>query len=499
VGKDEFKDLSPIQPEDLIASKEDYKIGSNDLLQVSITDLVGAGVETVKSARVSEKGEITLPYIGAVKVSDKTDAEAQKAIAKAFSDHNIIHNPQVSVTIAEARGRTFSILGEIARPGQYQITQNDFRVLDALVLGQAKPSNISSFYVIRKTADPKKSRIIQIPMDKLVAGDTTVNIVIRPGDMLMAPQPRKQFVHIVITKDDMKLDNKPISWDDLETRLNAIPANERLQTVIELGVADPAMPYSRYNDASLKLMGLVKKYNLAYYSDTGIERKAATQPAAEAEDVGKPMAAFDVGDKPAYPTLKDFIIKGMGHHDFDADHNVEFVIDVIHADKSKDRRLIHGKQPINMQTGKEEDVTLQPQDRLLVRQKVENSNVNPEPPAAGANANKGFIPLMAFQLTKASPWPSVKAFIAESISNVDYQNAEYRIDVIHPDKSKEIRLVKGKEPVNPQTGKVEDVALKVGDELLLREKTVAEALDRAQPAASAAPAATPVPAADHKR
>jgi beta-lactamase regulating signal transducer with metallopeptidase domain/protein involved in polysaccharide export with SLBB domain len=500
-GKEEFKDISPIEPADLVANQEDYKISPDDLLNVSISDLVGAGVETVKSTRVSETGNITLPYVDAVKVSGMTEAEARKTIAKAFQEKAVLDHAQISVTVTEARGRTFSILGEIDRAGQYAITQNDFRVLDALVLGQAKPATLSGLYVIRKTADPKKPRVIKIQVDRLVAGDPNLNIVIRGGDMLMAAQLKKQFVHVVIAKDDMKVENKPISWDDLESKLNAIPAADRQRTVIELGVADPQMPYSRYHDTSLKLMGLVQKYKLAYYSDTGVERGAATQPAAVGgdPDAGKPMAAFEVGDKPAYPTLKDFIVKGMGHHDFDADHNVEFVIDVIHADKSKDRRLIHGKQPINMQTGKEEDVTLQPQDQLLVRQKVKNSNVEGEAPAAAANANKGYIPLMAFQLTKASPWPSVNAFIAESLSDVDYEKAEYRIDVIHPDKSKEIRLVKDKQPVNPETGKVEDVALKTGDELLLREKTVAEALDRAQPAASPAPPATPVPVSDRKR
>src|SRR5206468_9446899 len=116
---------------------------------VSITDLVAAGVETVKSCRVTETGNISLPIVGVLKVAGLTEAEAETAITKTYKDKNIIANAQVSVTIVEARGRTFSILGSVDRPGQYQISQSDFRVLDALALSGGRPGDIATMAVIR--------------------------------------------------------------------------------------------------------------------------------------------------------------------------------------------------------------------------------------------------------------------------------------------------------------------------------------------------------------
>src|SRR5688500_8550772 len=51
---DEFAQASDVSAEDLQSANQDYVIGKNDLLSISISDLVGPGVETVKQARVSE-------------------------------------------------------------------------------------------------------------------------------------------------------------------------------------------------------------------------------------------------------------------------------------------------------------------------------------------------------------------------------------------------------------------------------------------------------------
>jgi polysaccharide biosynthesis/export protein len=55
------------------------------------------------------------------------------------------------VTVAEQRARTFTIAGNVAAEGQYQILQNDFRMLDALVIGRgpAQSAGVEYAYVIR--------------------------------------------------------------------------------------------------------------------------------------------------------------------------------------------------------------------------------------------------------------------------------------------------------------------------------------------------------------
>ena len=151
---EEFPLATNITAADLKVDASDYVIGRNDLLQISLTD-VTPGVETVKNARVSESGNISLPLIGPVQANGLTEAQLEKVIQQKYQDAGIVKNAKVSVTVIEARQRTFSIRGAVSRPGQYAIVQSDFRVLDALVLaGDMQVPQIEYPYVIRPAKQP---------------------------------------------------------------------------------------------------------------------------------------------------------------------------------------------------------------------------------------------------------------------------------------------------------------------------------------------------------
>jgi protein involved in polysaccharide export with SLBB domain/beta-lactamase regulating signal transducer with metallopeptidase domain len=174
---------STIRADDLVATTNEYTIGVGDLVQVSIMGLTANGVETVKSGRVSEKGEIPLPYLGRVKAAGLSESELEKSIAKSYQDKRLIDKPQVSASVVEARGRTFSIIGNVARPGQYVIAQNDFRLLDALTIAGGLTDSPESATVIRKEGD--QDRPIVSPLKDLTAGELKYNVVIRPKDTIV--------------------------------------------------------------------------------------------------------------------------------------------------------------------------------------------------------------------------------------------------------------------------------------------------------------------------
>ena len=147
-----FASATPPRPSDQVAAATDYVIGRNDLVQVSVTDLVAPGVETQKVMRVSESGFISLPLVGQVKAAGLTEAQLEEAIVAAYRDANLIQRAQVSVVTVEARNRTFSIMGAVTQPGQYAIVDSNFRLLDALVLARdvTSPTGIEYLYVVRR-------------------------------------------------------------------------------------------------------------------------------------------------------------------------------------------------------------------------------------------------------------------------------------------------------------------------------------------------------------
>jgi protein involved in polysaccharide export with SLBB domain len=78
---------SDVRADDLIP--QEYRVHPGDVLQISLSDLVGPGVETQKTVRVSVDGTISLPLIGKVHVAGLTEAELGRAVNQAFRDSGV--------------------------------------------------------------------------------------------------------------------------------------------------------------------------------------------------------------------------------------------------------------------------------------------------------------------------------------------------------------------------------------------------------------------------
>lgn len=80
---------------------------------------------------VDEKGILNLPIIGPVKCDGMTRAELAKTIADKIVAGGYISDPIVNVRFSNL---TISVLGEVNRPGRYEIAKDKISILDALAL-----------------------------------------------------------------------------------------------------------------------------------------------------------------------------------------------------------------------------------------------------------------------------------------------------------------------------------------------------------------------------
>jgi polysaccharide export outer membrane protein len=156
-GTEEFANATDPTPADQRPTKGDYTVSRNDLLQITISDLAPGAAETVKVTRVSDSGNISLPYINSLHAAGMTEIELEQAIVEAYRNANLIQNAQVSVSDVEPRGRTFSIMGAVTAPGEYQIIDSEFRVLNALVMARdTQVSGIDYLYIVRQNETSKE-------------------------------------------------------------------------------------------------------------------------------------------------------------------------------------------------------------------------------------------------------------------------------------------------------------------------------------------------------
>jgi protein involved in polysaccharide export with SLBB domain len=190
-GNKTFATAEAPRPEDLQTERTDYVVGPQDLLQITIYDLEGPGLQTIKNTRVSGTGNITLPWMNnVVKAEGLTELELQQAISQAYQQAGVLENANVSVSVGEARNRAYSVLGSVARPNQYVITDEDFRLLDALTaVGDVTNPLIDELYIVRHT-DRGTHAAGEGGMGMPASGPTTrpAGATTKPADELAPPQ-----------------------------------------------------------------------------------------------------------------------------------------------------------------------------------------------------------------------------------------------------------------------------------------------------------------------
>ena len=124
-------------------------------------------------ARISDAGAITMPLIGAVKISGQSTREAADTIAKALKEGQFLKAPEVAVALTAVRSRQVSLLGMVPRPGRYPIEEAHMKLPDLIAAGGGIAlGGADDVTVVR---DGKSQTVNALSKDfELKSGDTVV-------------------------------------------------------------------------------------------------------------------------------------------------------------------------------------------------------------------------------------------------------------------------------------------------------------------------------------
>ncbi len=104
--------------------------------QLGIGDAVHVTVhqqpDLTTDARINERGSITMPLIGEVKVAGLSPSQAAGEVAERFKKGEFLKNPQVTVAITTVRSKQVSVLGAVARPGRYPLDDTSLQLSDVI-------------------------------------------------------------------------------------------------------------------------------------------------------------------------------------------------------------------------------------------------------------------------------------------------------------------------------------------------------------------------------
>ena len=163
-----------------------YLIGSGDIIRLKFNDLTDYDGDF----QVLNDGWIFLPIIGNFFIENKTLEEARNDLISKYSKELIV--PDLQLTLIYSRPLDISIIGEVQKPGLYQIEdilENPPRLVDGLQLagGITSKSNLEDVKLIRVFKEDGEliKKITSLNLKSLVEeGDQSSNLKLSHGDVL---------------------------------------------------------------------------------------------------------------------------------------------------------------------------------------------------------------------------------------------------------------------------------------------------------------------------
>lgn len=181
-----------------VALKPDNVLGFGDVIEVSVweappatlfgvtvTDArTGAGIATARNAVLPEQvvnasGEITIPFVGAVRAAGRTLEQLQQDIAARLQGK--ANQPQVLARVLRNVSSNVTVVGDVSQAQRMPLTAKGERLLDALASagGVRQPVGKISLQVTRG------AQVLTQPLERVIA-DPTENILLQPGDVITA-------------------------------------------------------------------------------------------------------------------------------------------------------------------------------------------------------------------------------------------------------------------------------------------------------------------------
>ncbi len=187
----------------LAQKKTDYRIGSGDVLEISVYGLEKRGEYRTVTMRVEASGEIKLPIIPPINVKGLTVAELERKITDVMIAVDFIKSPRISVVVTEYQSRRVAVLGSVNAPGEFTIRHNEITLYEALAKagGPTKEAGYKLHLIrgledLNAVDDPGAAdETITVDLVSLMKeADLNLNLVLRHGDVVYVPEAEYFYV-----------------------------------------------------------------------------------------------------------------------------------------------------------------------------------------------------------------------------------------------------------------------------------------------------------------
>ena len=163
-----------------------YVLGPGDLLEVSVWGYP----DLTRLATVAPDGVIALPLVGSISAARLSVERLTELLTKAYAEY--IVNPRLMVTVKEYRKVHVSLLGQVTRPGAFDLPLGT-SLLDLLAAGggPTEAAALREAQLLRPGQPP-----LLVDLTKAMAGEAAQNVRLTGGETLVVPEDLVGFVTI---------------------------------------------------------------------------------------------------------------------------------------------------------------------------------------------------------------------------------------------------------------------------------------------------------------
>src|SRR2546430_16619602 len=166
------------------AVAQTYVLSASDVVQVKVYQ--EDDLET--KVRIARDGTTSFPLIGVIKLGGKTVEQAANLIRDELGKDYLV-NPQVTLTVIEYAKRRFTVLGQVQKPGTYEIpNEESVTLLQAIAMagGYTRLANKANITVTRSPNGKKAT--FSLDVNHATNDLKTEPFVILPDDTITVPE-----------------------------------------------------------------------------------------------------------------------------------------------------------------------------------------------------------------------------------------------------------------------------------------------------------------------
>lgn len=184
-----LQSAEPISVSGSMQPGDGYKLGANDEVEVTIYGS-GQGQNQVVRTRIKEDGTITLPFLGALQVRDRTARQVAEQITNELRSGGYFTRPSVNVDVTQYVSNVVTVFGYVGTPGIYPIDRPQTVAMAVARAGGGRGDG-ADYVVLRRRGEAAEHHIAFA----VLTGEWSTATAVEAGDTLYVPVAPVVFVY----------------------------------------------------------------------------------------------------------------------------------------------------------------------------------------------------------------------------------------------------------------------------------------------------------------